>query len=152
MDALAIDRAALVGNSFGGAVALRAAAVAPDRVTALALISAPAPGVEPSDELEAAWAAEEEALEAANRAWHIAYTSPNIFGIQAAVSAGLGVSILPGVAILPDHSILSAGDGFPPIIDTEVALVAAPEASPATRRLAEALADFCSTLDPRMAA
>ena len=63
MDALAIDRAALVGNSFGGAVALRAAAVAPDRVTALALISAPAPGIEPSDELEAAWAAEEEALE-----------------------------------------------------------------------------------------
>jgi LysR substrate binding domain len=74
------------------------------------------------------------------RDWHIAYTSPNIFGIQAAVSAGLGVSILPEVAILPDHSILSAGDGFPPITDTEVALVVAPEASPATRRLAEAQA------------
>jgi 3-oxoadipate enol-lactonase len=34
MDALAIDRAALVGNSFGGAVALRIAAVAPLRVSA----------------------------------------------------------------------------------------------------------------------
>ena len=77
---------------------------------------------------------------------------PNVFGIQAAVSAGLGVSILPEVAILPDHSILVAGDGFPLITDTEVALVAAPEASAATRRLAEALADFCSALDPRMAA
>jgi DNA-binding transcriptional LysR family regulator len=35
-------------------------------------------------------------LEAAGRAWHIAYTSPNLAGVQAAVSAGLGVSILSG--------------------------------------------------------
>jgi hypothetical protein len=35
------------------------------------------------------------ALESADRAWHIAYSSPNLAGIQAAVSAGLGVSILP---------------------------------------------------------
>jgi DNA-binding transcriptional LysR family regulator len=91
-------------------------------------------------------------LETVSRAWHIAYSSPNVFGIQAAVSAGLGVSILPEVAILPDHSVLGAEDGFPPIPDTEVALVAAPEASGATRRLAEALAHFCSALDPRMAA
>jgi DNA-binding transcriptional LysR family regulator len=55
-----------------------------------------------------------------------------------AVSAGLGVSILPEVAILPDHCLLDASDGFPPITDTEVALVTAPEASPATRRLAQA--------------
>src|ERR1700719_3531440 len=57
------------------------------------------------------------ALETVGRAWHIAYTSPNVFGIQAAVSAGLGVSILPEVAILPDHNVLGAGDGFPPITD-----------------------------------
>jgi|SRR5215471_3402816 len=92
------------------------------------------------------------ALEAAGRAWHIAYSSPNLPGIQAAVSAGLGVSILPEVAILPDHCLLDASDGFPPITDTEVALVTAPEASPATRRLAQALADFCGAADPRLAA
>ena len=92
------------------------------------------------------------ALEMVGRAWHIAYTSPSILGIQAAVSAGLGVSILPEVAILPEHTALDAGDGFPPITDTAVALVAAPEASAASRGLAEALANFCSTLDPRMAA
>jgi len=92
------------------------------------------------------------ALEMLGRAWQIAYTSPGILGIQAAVSAGLGVSILPEVAILPEHTVLDAGDGFPPITDTAVALVAAPEASAATRRLADALANFCSTLDPRMAA
>jgi pimeloyl-ACP methyl ester carboxylesterase len=63
MDALGLHEAALVGNSFGGAVALRIAVVAPPRVSALALISAPAPGVEPSAELEAAWTAEQAALE-----------------------------------------------------------------------------------------
>jgi DNA-binding transcriptional LysR family regulator len=84
------------------------------------------------------------ATEAAGRPWHIAYTSPNISGIQAAVSVGLGVSILPEVAILPGHQVLKKSDGFPSITNTEVALVAAADASPATRRLAEVLAEFCS--------
>ena len=68
------------------------------------------------------------------------------------MSVGLGVSILPKVAILPEHRALTTKDGFPPITDTEVALVAAPGASPATRRLAETLAEFRSTADPRTAA
>jgi pimeloyl-ACP methyl ester carboxylesterase len=63
LDALDVWSAVLIGNSFGGAVALRVAVVAPDRVAALILVSAPAPGVEPSAELEAAWEAEESALE-----------------------------------------------------------------------------------------
>jgi 3-oxoadipate enol-lactonase len=63
MDVLEIHEALLVGNSFGGAVALRIAALAPERVAALALVSAPAPGLDASAELEAAWAAEESALE-----------------------------------------------------------------------------------------
>ncbi|HEX9464436.1 MAG TPA: LysR substrate-binding domain-containing protein [Alphaproteobacteria bacterium] len=92
------------------------------------------------------------ALEARKRAWHIAYTSPNLLGIQAAVSAGLGIGILPEVAILPAHRVLGPEDGFPPITNTEVALVAAPEASPATRHLAVALADFCSAAHPPLAA
>jgi pimeloyl-ACP methyl ester carboxylesterase len=62
MDALEIHDAILVGNSLGGAVALRAAVLAPERVAALALISAPAPGVDPTPELEEAWADEERAL------------------------------------------------------------------------------------------
>jgi DNA-binding transcriptional LysR family regulator len=92
------------------------------------------------------------AMETAGRAWHMAYTSPSLPGIQAAVSAGLGVSILPDVAILPEHRVLTETDGFPPITNTEVALVAAPGATPATRRLAEMLAEFCSASDPRRAA
>jgi pimeloyl-ACP methyl ester carboxylesterase len=82
MDALSIDRATLVGSSFGGAVALRAAVVAPDRVRALVLVSAPPPELEPSPELEAVWSAEEAALErgdvdAAVAAVVEAWTLPN---------------------------------------------------------------------------
>jgi 3-oxoadipate enol-lactonase len=62
MDELGLERAALVGNSFGGAVALRVAVVAPERVTALLLVSAPAPGIEPGPDLRAAWSVEEDAL------------------------------------------------------------------------------------------
>ena len=84
------------------------------------------------------------ALEAAGRAWHIAYTSPNFYGIQAAVSVGLGISILPQAAILADHRVLGAKEGFARVPNTELALLAAPDASPATRRLADILADFCT--------
>ena len=48
-----------------------------------------------------------------------------------------------------EHLILETKDGFPAITDTEVAVVAAPHASPATLRLAEILRDFCSAADPR---
>jgi len=92
------------------------------------------------------------AMESAGRAWRIAYTSPNLPGIQAAVSVGLGVSILPTVAILPEHRVLKRSEGFPVVTNTEVALMAAPDASPSTRRLAEMLADFCAKTDPRKAA
>ena len=63
MAGLGIDQAALVGNSFGGAVALRVGVVAPVAVSALALISTPPPDLEPTSELRAAWDAEEGALE-----------------------------------------------------------------------------------------
>jgi pimeloyl-ACP methyl ester carboxylesterase len=63
MDALGLVRATLVGCSFGGAVALRVAVTAPERVAHLVLVSAPAPALEPSPALRAAWQAEEDALE-----------------------------------------------------------------------------------------
>ncbi|HSD24140.1 MAG TPA: alpha/beta hydrolase [Solirubrobacterales bacterium] len=82
MDALELPEAALVGNSFGGAVALNVAVVAPERITSLMLVSAPPPGLEPSSELGAAWEAEESALErgdieAAVRAVVDAWTLPD---------------------------------------------------------------------------
>jgi DNA-binding transcriptional LysR family regulator len=91
------------------------------------------------------------ALESAGRAWHMAYTSSNLSGIQAAVAAGMGLSILSEMAIQADHRVLTAKDGFAPIDRTEVALVAAPDASPATLRLADKLAEFCETVQKKAA-
>jgi pimeloyl-ACP methyl ester carboxylesterase len=65
MEALGVERAPLVGNSFGASVALRVAAVHPRRVSSLLLVSASAvPEPDPSPELLAAWEAEGEALDA----------------------------------------------------------------------------------------
>ena len=91
------------------------------------------------------------ALDAAGRAWHVAYTSPNLHGIQAAVSAGLGVSILSDLAVLPEHRIIT-DDKLRPIIKTELALVAVDSASPAVLRLADLLADFCTGIKKRTTA
>jgi DNA-binding transcriptional LysR family regulator len=91
------------------------------------------------------------AIESAGRNWHMAYTSSSLSGIQAAVAAGLGLSILPGIAIQKDHQTLSAKDGFAPIDKTEVALVASPTASAATLRLADRLAEFCSEVQAKAA-
>jgi pimeloyl-ACP methyl ester carboxylesterase len=62
MQALGIGSAVLVGVSFGAAVALRAAAVAPPSASALALISPPPLDDDPSPALKAVWDAEEAAL------------------------------------------------------------------------------------------
>jgi 3-oxoadipate enol-lactonase len=63
LDAVKIERAALVGNSFGGSVALCVTVLAPERVDALLTVSALPLDLEPSDRLSAAWEAEEAALE-----------------------------------------------------------------------------------------
>lgn len=91
------------------------------------------------------------ALESDGRAWHMAYTSSSLAGIQAAIAAGMGLSILSEMAIQADHRVLTAKDGFSPIDRTEVALVASPEASPATLRLADRLAEFCNTVQAKAA-
>jgi DNA-binding transcriptional LysR family regulator len=84
------------------------------------------------------------ALEAAGRAWHIAYTSPNFTSIQAAVSVGLGISILPETAIVGEHRVLGLKHGLPAIDNTEVALLTTSNAGPAARGVAELLANFCA--------
>jgi DNA-binding transcriptional LysR family regulator len=91
------------------------------------------------------------AIESAGRNWHMAYTSSSLAGIQAAVAAGLGLSILSEIAIQADHRVLTAKDGFAPIDKTELALVASPDASPATLRLADRLAEFCNTVQAKAA-
>jgi len=63
---LEVERVALVGNSFGAAVALRVAVVAPAAASELVLVSVPPLSGDPSPELEAAWAAETAALESSD--------------------------------------------------------------------------------------
>ncbi|MEJ8277468.1 alpha/beta fold hydrolase [Pseudonocardia spirodelae] len=53
LDAQGLDRAAVVGHSFGGAIAARLARTAPERVTRLALLD-PAHGLDPQDMLDSA--------------------------------------------------------------------------------------------------
>lgn len=91
------------------------------------------------------------ALESAGRAWHMSYSSSSLAGIQAAVAAGMGLSILSEMSIQPDHRVLTAKDGFAPINRTEVALMASPGASPATLRLADRLAEFCEDVQAKAA-
>ena len=64
LDALRIDRAVLVGASFGGLVALDLAAARPERVVSLVLADAALPDHPWSAEVQAFGAAEHEALEA----------------------------------------------------------------------------------------
>jgi pimeloyl-ACP methyl ester carboxylesterase len=56
--------AALVGNSFGGAIALRTALAHPDRVSRLVLVDAGLPAWDYTEEMREYWKAEEAAFEA----------------------------------------------------------------------------------------
>jgi 3-oxoadipate enol-lactonase len=56
LDAAHLERAVICGVSFGGLVAVRYAACRPQRVSALVLVSAPAPGWEPTAQ-QARWLA-----------------------------------------------------------------------------------------------
>ena len=78
------------------------------------------------------------ALEGQRRAWRCAYTSPSLAGQQAALRAGLGVTVLPSEMVPHDLVRLGPRHGLPELADTEIALMRAPTAVPlAAERLAE---------------
>ncbi len=64
LDEHQFERAALVGVSLGGRVALEVALARPDLVSALVLVGSGLPGHDWSDEMKATWEAEEAALRA----------------------------------------------------------------------------------------
>ncbi|RGD62332.1 alpha/beta fold hydrolase [Kitasatospora xanthocidica] len=64
LDHLGIGTAALVGASYGGRIALTAAALRPEAVTRLALLGAGMPGHQPSDTLRAFGGREDALIEA----------------------------------------------------------------------------------------
>jgi len=77
-------------------------------------------------------------LDAAKRSWRIVYSSPSLNGLQAAVKAGLGVTVLPKEMVLPGFVLLGPEHGLPPLPDTEIVLYRAPGA---LTRAAELLAE-----------
>ncbi|NYZ17409.1 LysR family transcriptional regulator [Azospirillum sp. RWY-5-1] len=77
------------------------------------------------------------ALDSCGRRWRIAYTSTSLAGAQAAVRAGLGVTVLPRDMVPAGLVTLGGEDGLPVLDDTEIALIEAPGTrSVPARRLA----------------
>ena len=65
-------------------------------------------------------------LDAVKRPWRIIYTSPSLAGLQAAVKAGLGVTVLPKEMVPPGFVLLGPEQNLPPLPDTEIVLYRAP--------------------------
>ena len=63
-----------------------------------------------------------EALRSERRDWRIAYTTPEIGGLQRAVSAGIGVSALTRKTLLPEMRALTREEGFPPMETIRIGL------------------------------
>lgn len=78
------------------------------------------------------------ALDAAQTAWTVSYSSPSLAGATAAVKAGLGLSVLPRTMVPRDLVAFEGGAGWPPLAETVICLLAANRLDPA----AAALADF----------
>ncbi len=78
-------------------------------------------------------------LDAAERPWRIAYTSPSLAGQQAALRAGLGVTALPTEMVPEDLVRFGPEQGFPALADVEIALIRASKTLPVA---AERLANF----------
>lgn len=83
------------------------------------------------------------ALEQAGRDWRIAYESPNLNGIEAALAGGLGIAVLEQRALAPGQRILGPAEGLPPIAPTELALRLADRAGAAVEALAAGIIAFC---------
>lgn len=77
-----------------------------------------------------------QALDQMKRSWRVAYTSTSLAGAQAAVKAGLGVTVLPAGMIPPDFAVIGADQGAPNLPEAEIALIAASSLTPAAQRLA----------------
>ncbi|MDD3445087.1 MAG: LysR substrate-binding domain-containing protein [Zavarzinia sp.] len=84
------------------------------------------------------------ALEAAGRRWRIAYESPNLSGVQAAIAGGLGVALMERATVAAHHRILDDGDRMPEIPPTEIALDLRPDAPEAAEALCRHMAFFCN--------
>jgi DNA-binding transcriptional LysR family regulator len=77
------------------------------------------------------------ALNGAGRQWRIAYTCGSLAGSQAAVRAGLGITVLPRDMVPGDLAAIDSPDELPDLRDTEIALLAANSLQVPAQRLRE---------------
>ena len=80
-----------------------------------------------------------QALDQSERRWRIGYSSASLASLQAAVSNGLGISLLPARAVLPTHRVLSSEVRLPEVKTVEVSLHIRAGASPLAQALGERL-------------
>ena len=66
------------------------------------------------------------ALDDMERSYRVAYTSPSLTGVLAAVSAGLAVTVLGESILPPGIRVLTAEEGFPPFPPANIVLRRAP--------------------------
>ncbi|MDE2410298.1 MAG: LysR family transcriptional regulator [Sphingomonadales bacterium] len=78
-----------------------------------------------------------DALDAIGRKWRVAYTSTSLAGSLSAVSAGLGITVLPREMVPPHLTAVTEDPDLPPLYDTEIALIEAPGLSDTAHRLAQ---------------
>lgn len=79
-------------------------------------------------------------LEQAGRTWRVAYASPNLAGVQAAVRAGLGISPLSPWESAPGMRWLGPAEGLPALPDTWLALYGGATMGRGCRLVADLLA------------
>ncbi len=89
------------------------------------------------------------ALEHAGRRWRIAYESPNLMGLQAALAGGLGVALLERRCMAAGHRLVDAA--LPSVPPTELALCLSEPAREPVRQLAAAIREFCEAETQRLA-
>jgi len=90
-----------------------------------------------------------EALDRAGRKWRIAYLSPSLGAVEAAVAAGLAVSVFKAATLPAGLKRLGIREGFPPLPPVEIALHSAPRRlAPAAARLADFLARGLAPVSP----
>jgi len=69
-----------------------------------------------------------ETLNTQGRPWRAVYTSASLAGIQAAVSAGLGITVLPRDMLAAGFQVVDAALGLPDLADMEIVLLRHPGA------------------------
>lgn len=144
LDAAAVDRAAVVGASFGGLVAQELARRCPERVERLLLICPASALLEPDEELRAFWSREDELLEAGDVAAATALNVETWCGPDASPEARELVSAMQQRAFelqLERENLASEEDpGDPSAIQVPVLVVSGEHDLVAFRRSADRLA------------